>query len=145
MGKPRALTQAEKYFIKEHREDSASVLSKDMDGIGEKTIQSYINSLPPEPMIPDAKPGQTPEERQAQLAPLGLRVGQLMGRDPDVPGVVVMTEGASELADANKSAVAAHAAKQAKSRNANRIHRPLGDNHSGSNTVRVNHGSQRPH
>lgn len=126
---PRSLTNVEKFFIEKHRGLGAEELAREFEGIGPKTVQAYIDELPPldePPELPMEPPNQTPKERQADLAPLGLKAGDHMARDPKI-GYTAMTKEASEVAEANLPEVERRGKAAAAERNKNRIHRPLGN------------------
>lgn len=96
---PRELSQAEKdYITKNHDKLSPEAICADMPGVGPKTVTNFIENG----MMPEEIRDESPEERTAKVQKAGragLTAGKLMGRDPE-RGVVVMTPGASEMADA---------------------------------------------
>jgi len=126
---PRQLTKVEKFFIEKNRNLSAEELAADFDGIGPKTVQQFLDELPPSeepPEVPEEPPNQTPKERQADLAPLGLKAGDHMARDPEA-GYTAMTKEAAEIAEANNPVVESRGKAAVEERNKTRIHRPLGN------------------
>jgi hypothetical protein len=119
---PRALSEVEQQYIEEnHTAQTAEEMAKDMKGVSTKTVQAYVDTLPP-----PAKIGETHEERQRALQSTKVGVGRLMGRDPD-RGVTVMTEAASELADARKVVAVTRASENQRKRARGMIHRPFSD------------------
>lgn len=97
---PRDLSRAEKEFITaNHDKMSPDEMSKDMHGIGPKTVKEFIETS----VMPEAKRDETPQERQEELQKkTGLTAGKLMARDP-ARGIAAMTPGASELSDAKRN------------------------------------------
>ena len=100
MPKTRELSKAEKFYIENNTDKTDTQLASVMPGIGPKTIQKFRGELP-EKTDTDTTTNamETPEERVNRLAK-GPNSGVLMGRQP---GIVVMTEAASEVADANRT------------------------------------------
>jgi len=96
---PRELSQAEKdYITANHEKMSPEAICADMPGVGPKTIADFVENN----VMPEADRDESHEERTAKVQKAGragLTAGKLMGRDPE-RGVVVMTPGASEMADA---------------------------------------------
>jgi hypothetical protein len=94
----RELTKLEKFYIEKSPELSDAELASDMAGIGPKSIASYRKTLPS--AIPkdttEAKIEETEFERIKRLAG-GPQAGTLLARQP---GVVAMTQAASEVSDA---------------------------------------------
>ncbi len=94
----RKLSKAEEEYIRNHHENmTADELCSDMHGVGAATVQSFIETN----VVPVSTKNESQEERHAKMNDTGLKAGDLMGRDPE-RGVVVMTEGASELSDARR-------------------------------------------
>jgi hypothetical protein len=96
---PRELSKAEQEYIRQnHDKMTPEELCEDMPGIGTKTVEKFIETS----VMPEVNPDETLQQRQEELQKrTGLTAGKLMGRDPE-RGVVVMTPGASELADAKR-------------------------------------------
>ena len=96
---PRELSQAEKdYVTKKHESMSHEAMCADMPGVGPKTISDFIENG----IMPEADRNESHAERIEKVrntGRAGLTAGKLMGRDPE-RGIVVMTPGASEMADA---------------------------------------------
>jgi len=100
---PRELSQAEKdYVTANHESMSPEAICADMPGVGPKTITNFIETG----ILPEAKRDETPEGHQEKLRNVGragLTAGKLMARDPE-RGLAMMTEGASQMADAMRGA-----------------------------------------
>ena len=96
----RKLSKAEQEYIeRNHTTMSAEQLCADMDGIGVKTVQAFIDTN----IMTKGSREDTHEERQEELQKkTGLTAGKLMGRDP-FRGIAIMTEAASELSDARRN------------------------------------------
>lgn len=96
---PRELSQAEKDYITANcKKLSPEAICADMPGVGPKTVLDFIENG----MMPAEVQDETPEERQQKVQKAGragLTAGKLMARDPE-RGLAMMTEGASEMADA---------------------------------------------
>ena len=96
----RELSEPEKFFIENHYlTKTAEEIATEMGakGVGEKTVQAFIEELPP---LPD--PNDTMEERKEKLQKVNRdRTGKMFARD-DKKRAVMMTPGASEMADANR-------------------------------------------
>lgn len=123
----RKLTTIEKCYIENNRNLSINEITKEMPGVGPKTIKAYIESLPP--VIAEVKTddkgksilqNKTEEEQKAIVNDTDAhRAGNLMARRD---GIVIMTEAAAELSDARRKLRVPQDPKlQAK--NADRIHR----------------------
>ena len=98
---PRQPSDVEKAYIKEHYikdRMTPSELYAKLPGVDTVAIDKVI-----EDTLPPMRQGQTPQQRQEQLAKIRSGAGQLMGHD-EANGVVIMTEAASELTDARKHA-----------------------------------------
>jgi len=115
---PRELSKAEQTYIEaNHDKMTPAQICADMPGVGTKTVEKFIETS----ILPEMKQDETPEERQETLQKkTGLTAGKLMARDPE-RGIVAMTPGASELADARRK-VNTPTKKQAAQRQEGRIH-----------------------
>jgi sRNA-binding protein len=93
----RELTIVEKEYIQSHyKEQSAAEMAKHMSGIGEKTVQKFID----EGTMPESKPQETKEERHTKIKQKkGLKAGSAFARQS---GVTAMTKTASEISDAKR-------------------------------------------
>jgi hypothetical protein len=150
---PRSLSNVEKFFIEGNRDRSAADIAAELPGVGVKTVQKHLQTLdrevnvrvPAEEKIVQAKEDNRPdaeqvkelneiddpEERKKAIAELNMKSGDFMGRPRDEfgnvkenSGVVVMTEAASEISDANKKELRkAQAAKIHAENNRTRIHK----------------------
>jgi len=90
---PRELSRAEQEFIiKNHENMDIEDLYIDMPGVGQKTVQDFIDQLP------TPKEGETENERRIRMQKSKFGAGRLMGRDK-AGRAAVMTEGASNLFD----------------------------------------------
>jgi len=98
---PRELSQAEKDYITTNvKKMSPEAMCADMPGVGPKTVVDFIdNGIMPEANRDESHAERTEKVQKAGRS--GLTAGKLMGRDPE-RGVVVMTPGASEMADAQR-------------------------------------------
>lgn len=98
---PRELSQAEKdYITTNHEKMSPDAICADMPNIGPKTVSDFVENC----IMPEANRDETPEERREKVQKVGrsgLTAGKLMGRDPK-RGIAIMTQGASEMADAQR-------------------------------------------
>jgi len=97
----RQPSQIEILFIQEHYiKDSLTPgeLYAKLPDVDPVAIDKLI-----EEVLPKMKAGQTAQERLEQLAKVKTGAGRLMGHDT-TKGIVVMTESASELSDARKTA-----------------------------------------
>lgn len=94
----RKLSKAEEEYIRNnHDKMTPEELCSDMHGVGVSTVQSFIETS----VVPASTKDETQAERHSKINETGLKAGNLMGRDPE-RGIVVMTEGASELSDARR-------------------------------------------
>jgi Holliday junction resolvasome RuvABC DNA-binding subunit len=122
MPKTRELSKAEKFYIENNIDKTDTQLASVMPGIGPKTVEKFRSELPPKTDTNTTTTvEETPEERVNRLVN-GPRAGEAMGRHPQ-GGVVVMTETASEIVDAKKSAHSNQMTNEEYERsNRNRIH-----------------------
>ena len=151
---PRKLTNLEKFYIAGNRNQSAADIAADLPGVGVKTVQAHLGTLdrevnvrvpqeekvvqaheekstPDEETVKEINKIEDPEERKQALAELDIKAGDFMGRPRDQfgnvkenSGVVVMTEAASEVSDANKQELRKlQSAKIHAENNRNRIHK----------------------
>jgi hypothetical protein len=96
----RELSEPEKFFIENHYLNmTAEEIAKEMDtkGVGEKTVQAFIDELPPPPSTDDNLKIRHEKLKNVKRD----RTGQMFARD-DTKRAVMMTPGASEMADANR-------------------------------------------
>lgn len=94
----RPLDEIQKEYIREHYvKDKLTLedLAKKMPDVDLNEIHQFLNTVYQPP-----KPDQPVQDRQTQMAGMPA-AGQFMGRDPS-RGVAVMTEAASEIADARR-------------------------------------------
>jgi hypothetical protein len=116
----RALSEAEKVYIMDNYQDEdVQDMANKMHGVGTKTIQKYVDELPPTPVQ-----GETTQERQRKLQSTKVSGSKLMGRDKE-KGVTVMTEAASELIDARKVLATPEKSDAQKKAMKDKIHRPF--------------------
>jgi hypothetical protein len=151
---PRKLTNLEKFYISGNRDQPAVEIAAELPGVGVKTVQKHLQSLdrevnvrvpqeekivqaheetskPDEETVREINKIEDPEERKKALAALDIKAGEFMGRPRDQfgnvkenSGVVVMTEAASEVSDANKKELRKlQSAKIHSENNRNRIHK----------------------
>jgi len=117
----KKLSKSDEEYIMNHREDlDVQALMKHLDA-AEETVQEYLDTLPP-----PSEPGESLEERRRKLQSTTVGVGKMMARDPK-RGVVVMTEAASELADARTVIALKKASEDRKKKMRGQIHRPFED------------------
>jgi hypothetical protein len=95
----RQLTKVEKAYIDQnHATMSVDELCGDMQGVGPKTVQAYID----DEVLPKKQNTENMDEYHSQIQKrTGLQAGNLMGRDPS-RGIAVMTEAASTVSDAHR-------------------------------------------
>jgi len=93
----RELSEAEKFYIEQHYlEESVEEMADNLPpGAGPKTVQAYVDLLPPPPDPKDSIEEHHEKLRKARAA----RTGKMMARD-DAKRAVTMTEAASTMADA---------------------------------------------
>ena len=115
---PRELSKAEQAYITENNgKMTPAAMCEDMPGVGAKTVESFIATS----VLPEEVPDETSKERQEKIQKVtGITAGKFMGRDPE-RGIVVMTQGASEISDAKRVVNVPSIDKQARSQ-PNRIH-----------------------
>ena len=119
MGKPRELTDVEKFYIENNLSKTDDQLASQMVGIGAKTVAKYRDS------IPDTKDTdhvtETKEQRINRLGS-GPKSGDFISKRD---GVAIMTGQASEVSDARKI-VQGQSMSPEKYQEANKdkIHRP---------------------
>lgn len=100
MAKVRELTLVEEDYVKNNRDKTDAQLSSVMPGIGPKSIAKFRKALPEVEVDADevlAERDETPHERVERLGNTGPTAGKMMARQD---GIVMMTEGASEMSDA---------------------------------------------
>jgi len=117
---PRELSDIEKKYIEEnYLSESAKSIAGKIKGIGEITVQAYIDELPP-----PVNSEESAQERQRRLQMTKVSGSRLMGRDKD-RGITVMTEAASELIDARRTVALPKPSKEMKKKHSDKIHRPF--------------------
>jgi hypothetical protein len=158
---PRPLTKVEQGYIRDclsRGEEDAKVIAKELAGVGPVTVQAFVDgymeahapateevppSSPAEPLELSTEveedideetikplPGETELEHKARIASSRTKTSDLMGRRD---GITVMTEAASELADARKSFRLNDLTPEQRERQAERIHKPFnGENQGGA-------------
>jgi hypothetical protein len=118
----RQLSDIEKKYIEEHYLDTdAQKIASQIKGVGEATVQEYIDELPPAPVE-----GESPEERKKRLQSTKISGSRLMGRDKE-RGITVMTPAAAELIDARKEIRTRDQTKNQREKNKRIIHKPFDD------------------
>lgn len=106
---------------------SAEELSSCIRGVSKETIEEFIKAQKvAEDPIKELLASITDDEehRKMTLALSGKKAGDLMGRNK-INGVTVMTEGASEMADAKKVHAVPEITEDQKRRRKDYIHKPL--------------------
>ena len=113
----KTLGDIEKFYIREHKHLTSQEIASKLDGIGPKTVESYLDTLD------EGEQGQeniaTAKSEDSDVH----KAGNLLSRNEEY-GVVVMTQEASELADAHRSAVNT---EEGRSNTSDRIHRIRND------------------
>lgn len=157
---PRPLTKIEQGYIRDclsRGEDDPKVIAKELAGVGPVTVQAFVDGykeanksaevvsprqeqtvepesdLTPEEIEEERKKreDETEAEHKIRLATDNrLTAGKLMGRKN---GIVVMTEGASEMVDARKILQPSPTSPEQIEKQKSRIHRPFhGENQGGA-------------
>jgi hypothetical protein len=155
---PRPLTKVEQGYIRDclsRGEEDAKAIAKELAGVGPVTVQAFVDgftqaSEPATEEVPSAEPlalegedgdevdentikpqpGETELEHKARIASSRTKTSELMGRRD---GITVMTESASELADARKAFRLNDLTPEQRQRQAERIHKPFqGENQGGA-------------
>jgi len=113
----KTLGDIEKFYIREHKHLTSQEIASKLDGIGPKTVESYLDTLD------EGEQGQENIATAKSEDSDGHKAGNLLSRNEEY-GVVVMTQEASELADAHRSAVNT---EEGRSNTSDRIHRIRND------------------
>jgi hypothetical protein len=117
MPKSKSLSEIEKFYIENNREKSASEIASCMPGIGEKTVETYIKSLPAK-----ETEEETEQQRIERLAS-GPAAGEFIQTRS---GSSVMTQSASEVSDAKRASNLKDSNKNYEKSSRNFIHKPKG-------------------
>ena len=115
MPKARELTEVEKFYIENNPQKSSSSIAAKMDGVGASTVNKYRESVGENQTQEDEK--GTDEEKRFQKLASGPNTGNFISSSR---GVTVMTQQASEVADAKKTV------SQKADRKKESTHRPKG-------------------
>lgn len=123
----RKVTDVEKFYILNNRNQSVEEIAEQLDGIGPRTVEKILmqegevaEPEEKEKELPKTDPNQNAEDRKQEVANLDLKSGDFLAQKD---GATVMTANASEISDANRSAQAIQAKKIFEKNNANCIHR----------------------
>lgn len=117
----RELNKAEQEYIRNNYTNmTAEELSKDMNGIGPKTVQKFIEEMDTSAQVSKTETvGEMHDRLNEQAKGDNKSVQRLLARDPE-KGIVMMTEGASAMIDARRSIMVPHS--QEKIRKSNKIY-----------------------
>ena len=119
----KELSEVEKFYIEKNKEKTDAEIAGAMPGVGVKTVSKYKESLAKEEK-PDTD--HTTESREERIDRLGKgpQTGEFIARQE---GISIMTEQASEVADARAIVQGVPMSKnEIEENNRNIIHRPQG-------------------
>ena len=120
----KELSKLEKFYIENNTEKKDSEIAAELPGVGAKTVAKYRESLPKKEEEVDVK--HTTETREERIDRLGNgpQTGDFIARQE---GISIMTEQASEVADARAIVHGnSMSKKEFEKSNRNKIHRPKG-------------------